>query len=387
MNWIKLLFTQFIFIVVLSNIFALPLLWLSKEKIPYSTAFNLKWKETQKSSFNYPHPYLGYTRTNQNDLSDLNVDDNLIWDSFQTKNYDSSRDPTILIVGGSVAMHISNNQSDHENASSPMHGRHIFSKTILSLYPNAQFRVVNAAYGGKKQPQQYITAVYLDLLGLDYKLVVNIDGFNEIAILMSENSNQGIPAIFPRSYFKQVEAFVDGLKCIETLNADLTFLPFLDFANLVRRQMCLKSVANEDINYRQIFKQKNFQEYMAEAQAIWATSSNKLNSFLYSKKKQYIHVAQPNQYLAGSKPLSNDELKYAYVDQYITDIVNTYYRDLKTDAIESKNFLDLRFVFEKNETTLYRDACCHLNEEGMSIIAQEIVLKNKSLFDKLLFID
>ena len=52
--------------------------------------------------------------------------------------------------------------------------------------------------------------------------------------------------------------------------------------------------------------------------------------------------------------------------------------------LEAKNISDLRYLFKKNEATLYRDFCCHLNEEGMSIIAKEIILKNKSLFDRLL---
>ena len=387
MSWIKITFAQLAVVFILLNILALPLLWLGWKVIPYSDAFNSKWIKQEKSSFNYPHPYLGYTKTNNHDFPQLSYDENLIWDSFQTGGYDIKRDPTILIVGGSVASHISNNQGDHENNNAPIYGRHIFSKTLLSLYPEKEFRVINAAYGGKKQPQQYFTAIYLDLIGVDYNLVINIDGFNEIALPITENYQQGIPGIFPRSYFKKIEAFHKGMQCMNTLKTDVTFLPFLDFFNSIRKRMCLVSIANPDNTAQLNFRKNSFQEYMADVQAIWARTSNKLNSFLSAKKKEYIHVIQPNQYLVGSKPLSNEELEYAYERNYPSEIINDYYSGLKTEMIESKNILDLRYLFEKNEATLYRDACCHLNEKGMAIIAQDIVINNKSLFDKMFGLD
>ena len=58
-------------------------------------------------------------------------------------------------------------------------------------------------------------------------------------------------------------------------------------------------------------------------------------------------------------------------DSYLDGVIN---------EVEIKNKLDLRFVFENNEKTLYRDFCCHLTNEGMYILAVSIVDHFETIF-------
>ena len=133
---------------------------------------------------NFPHPFIGYSRTTFDGTYDSKFGEKLFWDVYQTENF-TNKDPTILILGGSVAMHLSNNASDRDR--NYRFGKNAFANVLKRIYPNSNFRVLNAAYGGNKQPQQYLTAVYLDLLGVNYDLVLNLDGFNEISLSLAEN--------------------------------------------------------------------------------------------------------------------------------------------------------------------------------------------------------
>ena len=59
---------------------------------------------------------------------------------------------------------------------------------------------VNLALGGYKQPQQLMTLAYLLSLGAEFDLILNIDGFNEVALDEFENGAEKLFPAFPRGW-------------------------------------------------------------------------------------------------------------------------------------------------------------------------------------------
>ena len=67
-----------------------------------------------------------------------------------------------------------------------------------------QPRVVRLAVGGAKQPQQTMILAHTLLLGGEFDLLVNLDGFNEIIFSAGWNPRDGIFPFFPTEWDKQV---------------------------------------------------------------------------------------------------------------------------------------------------------------------------------------
>ncbi len=370
-------------IFIIFNFISFFLLWIGWSELPYTNKFKEKYAEYTKSTNNYIHPYLGYTRTKLLKTSDINFDENLFWSIFETNNFDIKSDPTILLIGGSVAKHLSKNLKNHEDEDKSR-GNFAFSRSLQKYFPGKNFRVVNAAYGGKKQPQQYLSVIYLDLIGFNYDIVINLDGFNEIVLPTIENFYQETPVIFPRSFFKLASAFQNG-DCLTERNDKPSYIPLLDLINSVKLKICLKKVINP-INFNQIKIKNNKKEVFDQSIKLWFKSSNKLHDFLKSKGKSYIHAIHPNQYLPNSKILSDIELERFYRPSAMGEaatIIKNHFMSLDTKLLSTKNISDLRFIFKNNSETLYQDSCCHLNDRGMVLISEKIISDNIDLFKKL----
>lgn len=69
--------------------------------------------------------------------------------------------------------------------------------------------VLNFAMGGYKQPQQLLALAYLLSLGAEFDIVINIDGFNEVALPPSENIPKNVFPIYPRGWYYRVAAASD----------------------------------------------------------------------------------------------------------------------------------------------------------------------------------
>ena len=91
----------------------------------------------------------------------------------------------------------------------------------------------------------------------------------------------------------------------------------------------------------------------------------------------YVHVLQPNQYLAHSKQLSDEEREHAISNPEVGRRVEAGYQALRPriEAFErvGLSFVDMTQVFGDHPETLYRDSCCHLNLRGNELLAEAIV--------------
>ena len=61
-------------------------------------------------------------------------------------------------------------------------------------------RVHSLALGGFKQPQMLAALAYLMALGQRFDVVVELDGFNDVALSFSENKYKGTFPAYPRDW-------------------------------------------------------------------------------------------------------------------------------------------------------------------------------------------
>ena len=92
---------------------------------------------------------------------------------------------------------------DRSRVTSPSTGPGVSEAELAkdSRFAGKELVFVNLALGGYKQPQQLMTLAYLLSLGAEFDVILNIDGFNEVARRRRSRSgsNSQFPA-FPRSW-------------------------------------------------------------------------------------------------------------------------------------------------------------------------------------------
>jgi hypothetical protein len=101
----------------------------------------------------------------------------------------------------------------------------------------------------------------------------------------------------------------------------------------------------------------------------------------------YFHFLQPNQYVEGTKPMAASEQAVALnvENPYRAPAVACYPllieegRSLKAQGI---NFHDLTRVFAEHSEPLYVDDCCHFNDAGDKILAENIAAAIRSVFEQ-----
>jgi hypothetical protein len=341
----------------------------------YEAKKNQFKKDVGKGSI--PHPFYGLSalgwRSWQNQLTPEPLFDRI----------SESKTPKpikVLVLGGSVAANMSNRGLGHDE--------YMLATLLNSYFKTDRFVVFSAAFDGGKQPQQYFRYQYLDLLGFRPDIVINLDGFNEIALPISENQPLGNPAIFPRVYSRLLHASTSNRSCAELSNDLLdsdTRLPLTEFLIWIYVWHCHRNIEGA-LNAVPWWSSATGVEastnYLTESIEIWEQSSNKLNEALTARGIDYIHILQPNQYLEGSKNFSDEEKeKYLSYEPYGKPI-RDHYGKLSKDKLTVRNFRDQRFLFKNTEKTVYGDSCCHFNQVGMEMIINDLISSSEALFRK-----
>ncbi len=88
-----------------------------------------------------------------------------------------------------------------------------------------RFVAVNFAKSGFKQPQQLMVLTYLLALGVRFDAVVNVDGFNEVALTTAESVARGVNPFYPRKWRLKARSVLDpevmrGIGYMEYLEAE-----------------------------------------------------------------------------------------------------------------------------------------------------------------------
>lgn len=302
----------------------------------------------------------------------------------------------VAILGGSIACYLAVNGTERLEAvlaNSP-------------VYAGKHFVFVNLALGGYKQPQQVMTLAYLLSLGAEFDLVLNIDGFNEVALYELENASHHIFPAFPRSWQARVGTTdpVMGLTrgrllVIEEQRTELArwhsrapwrYSVLYNLLWSIRDGRLAWEAYHIQTDYskaqvrrgpyavtgprRDFANRAELYEHLA---AIWTNSSILLNRLCSERGMRYFHFLQPNQYLPGSKPMGEEEKRMAlWMEHPYRRAVELGYpllirngRALKEQGIP---FYDLTGIFRDHPEATYGDTCCHLNQAGLDLMAQAI---------------
>lgn len=153
---------------------------------------NLEGVRVGESIVERLHPYFGYIQKPGPDFRPGFKYNNYGFISPYDYPYTKTNKNQVIVgvLGGSVA----GNYSIYEVQNK------ILEKKLQQLpqFKGKELIIISLATGGYKQPQQLITLNYLLSLGQKFDLVINIDGFNEVALANINNQN-GLEFAMPSS--------------------------------------------------------------------------------------------------------------------------------------------------------------------------------------------
>ncbi|GJL80796.1 MAG: hypothetical protein DHS20C01_04300 [marine bacterium B5-7] len=349
------------------------------------------------------HPYLGYVmRYADRDCPTIGFCD----DAMRGNAADLfTRAPDTFYVGlfgGSFGQGVSINSTPGK------------LEAALSTLPGIGDRKVvvrTLALGGFKQPQQLLAFNYFLVQGMPFDAVINIDGYNEMVLPITEGILQGTHPIFPRSWARRLVGSYDKnmllmLARVERLKekragSAMTFssalLRYSQLANLYwqhhdeRLDNAIKRTWNDFVSYRSRerfrttfaargpdYPREPGEDTVDDLVSIWSNSSRQMASLAKASNIDYYHFLQPNQYVDGSKPMSDEERRIAIVERGPgATLALENYRALSEEGKQLVHdgvlFFDLTEVYKDHPEPLYRDACCHVNQRGYDLIIDAMV--------------
>ena len=259
------------------------------------------------------------------------------------------------------------------------------------------------ALGGYKQPQQLIALSYLLALGRKLDIVINLDGFNEVALPFGEDWPISVFPFYPRGWSTLVEGIPDvkrlrlvgSIVDLEDRRVQLarafSGVPWrysaicnllweaLDRgveARLAETQLTLLrtgSAARGYLGHGPKREYRSEEEFSQDLAAVWKRSSLEMAHLCAGAGIRYYHFLQPNQYDPNSKPMGGAERRTAYkADHPYRKGVEKGYPLLARAGLElaadGVKFYDARKVFAGINEPLYVDQCCHFSQKGSQIL-------------------
>lgn len=295
-------------------------------------------------------------------------------------------------------------------------GGDAFVRELERRVPGLAGRItlLNFGSGGYKQPQAAVSLLKAILLGVPFDLVVNLDGFNEAVFGQADSAAGQHPLLPSRKHWGLTVELASTAPSAETLEISARVLHERERAAWLLRAVgpgaplgrseairallgglalrrLEKARSLEDRLQSQMLSAEKDRDVLAAVPdaclgrrdgclervgEIWARSSLAMRDLARSVGAGYLHVLQPNQYVEGSKPLSQEERRYAVGGRQERQRVRAGYPVLQRagDGLRASGvaFFDLTDVFGQEPETIYRDACCHFNLRGNEILAARI---------------
>ncbi|MCX7716882.1 MAG: hypothetical protein N2111_00560 [Candidatus Sumerlaeaceae bacterium] len=277
-------------------------------------------------------------------------------------------------------------------------------------------RVVSVAIGAYKQPQQLNTLSMLLSLGAHFDVVVNLDGFNEIALGPAVNLPKGVTPIYPTGWYYRVMNLSDRVALrsagkVELLRdwrggwaALMESLPgrwsiarcglWRAVDKVMQRAMLLEidragraaaSARTYLISGPDLVSSAPEKLYPFLADH-WASCSLQMDALCRRAGAAYFHFLQPNQYDEGSKTLTEQERKQAFEENNACrpSVLAGYpllrERGARLSA-QGVRFEDLSMIYRDKPQTLWADVCCHPNREGYEIVARRVGQRIREYMD------
>jgi hypothetical protein len=357
------------------------------------------------------HPYFGYvTKQGAFPRPDVNLKVNNY--GFYTR-YDypfikkNTNQYIIGIFGGSVANDFAINDYIYNE----------FTRRLKKspFFANKEIIILNFGIGGYKQPQQLLILNYFLAINQQFDLVINLDGFNEIALANVNNKNQldlAMPSfqhIQPLTglannnlSFKVLQSMLDIRQTKKLLSKTMKDLDSCSLAlcytarslqarHLINQyQEQLKAYEKQQKeNANQLFDKNNvINLYQSPSKldaekaydkmiSIWYQSSLTMSQVLKARKIPYFHFIQPNQYYQTKRVFTEEEKKlYLGTDSPYSDAIKSGYPKLlsKVEDLrkEQVNVFSAVNVLDGEKETVYRDNCCHYNNIGQNLLGDYI---------------
>ena len=332
------------------------------------------------------HPYFGYTTPAVHEPSN-NMPPLLAHDSTLV----------VGLFGGSVARQV----------------QHVFRERLAAFLAEEGSAlapvVVDLAQGGMKQPQQVHQLAYMLAAGAEFDLVVNLDGHNDL-MGPHYNMQRGVFPSFPYMWDKRVGASEDDKLLLGRtvllehelnrlrkvgggvlgLSATVGFVLRRNFEKLNRRILGLNQqlLGQRDQQYHLETHgprwawyegdQEQHEDTVRElAVQVWFRSSLVMANLAATAGADYFHFLQPSQYIAGSKPLTEEEMATAYKQDWSEINYAKSYPLVAEHGTELRQagvaFCDLTQTFADVDETIYIDTCCHVNPRGTWMLATRMV--------------
>ena len=301
------------------------------------------------------------------------------------------------VLGGSVAGQLGSLHAEHLERALRRHPE----------FASAEIDFVWLGMPGYHQPQQVVLLSWVLAQGGEFDLVINLDGFNELAVPCALNAPQGAHPLYPMNW-SMVALDVPDAEVRRHIGA-VAFLreererrasefrdslwSFSPTARLIWRRgddalarriadhaWRLQQIPSDDVPYFVRGPQRMHvpvEEMIYVCTDVWKQCSIQLNALCEANGVRYLHCLQPNQYDPGSKRLSADEKQSAFDDESpYRQAVESGYPLLRAAGDELRHagvaFHDLSRIFEGERETLYLDNCCHFNADGNRILADAI---------------
>jgi len=267
------------------------------------------------------------------------------------------------------------------------------------------------SHEGYKQPQQLLVLAYFLSIGQQFDLVLNIDGFNEVA-LSSLNSQRGLDISMPS--VMHIDPLIDLVNqstlTPEKLQSLAAINQFKERINRLIERMQRNRIAAINFVLERLYTSA-LNSYQAElgrfanlpsnpsAKSLilatpsvkardeallfedvsrsWAGSSMLMNTLLVTRGVPYVHVLQPNQYFT-TRAFSAEEAKVARSEASpFKGSVEKGYPVLLAESESSSlkktvNFVNALDIFDREPSAVYIDDCCHYTLRGNQLLADVI---------------
>jgi hypothetical protein len=436
LKWFKIVVINLLLLAILTELVSLGyyfvrtgrLFYLTKDGgIDVASGFVVSQARVERNIIERLHPYFGFT-TKPGTTYKLSFSQA----EHKANNYGfttsyaypfEGRDPQYIvgIFGGSVAQNYAVYEQEH--------GILAQSLKQLPALRDKEIVVLPFAYGGYKQPQQLLVLNYFMSLGQHFDMVINIDGFNEVA-LSELNTKAGMEIAMPSiEHILPLINLASGDESTEELASRLRIEQYKERLTMENQTLGRCTLAScyvlhllyvrhldacyrKEVNRYDQFWARKFNgtgdtgqdslvqinrdsslipdtpEVFERMVSIWAESSRIMEQELADGGVPYFQVIQPNQYNPTGRVFGDDEKRVAIQEdsRYASSVRSGYPILLsKVSGLRKTGVkvIDATEVFDQRKEAVYADTCCHYNQLGSEIFANfvaasivETIMKN-----------
>ena len=369
------------------------------------------------------HPFFGYVLKQEifaNEESGIRVNNYGLLSKYDYPFIKSNNNQFVIgVFGGSVANDFAVNSLISEAIGNQ--GFIQYLKQIPQL-KDKEIIILCFAGGGYKQPQQLLMLNYFISIGQEFDAVINIDGFNEVALSHQNNQERielflpSVQHILPLTQLASddlsvMAAIVQISKLKNNLSTGINKLESCKLAFCYGwRSLQVKGLLNryqtEIIKYdEQIARnsskidRSNSLVYLNKMSEVledkvafekvaknWYESSLTMSQILADRNILYFHFIQPNQYHPTERIYSPEEKIFIIEDHSYAVGVRKGYPVLlsKINSLQEAkvNIFNTVNIFDGEKEIVYRDACCHYNMNGQTILERYIANSIKTIMEK-----